>query len=135
MPISVDWGAKDIYIPQSYLSLISGTTYELDVDQLRLDLKALEDDEEGMAHPDTHQHITTSTLSGTTFARQVEFINGYTITFEVGGYQVFCSGANHNIGDVMTNTTGPSLVINNSAGLIVGEGGGECAIAMINGVP
>lgn len=135
MAISVDWGAKEIYIPQSYLTLISGIKYELDVDQLRLDLKALEDDEVGMPFPDTHTHNTEATLSGTTFARQIEFINGYVVTFETGNYQVSCTGANHNIGDVMTNTAGPSLIINNSAGLIVGEGGGECAIAMINGVP
>lgn len=134
MAISVDWPARDIYVPQSYLTLISGSKYELDVDQFRLDLKDLEDDSEGMPYPDTHRHNTEVTLSGTTYARSVEIINSYTVTFETGAYQVLCTGANHNIGDVMTNTTGPSLIINNAAGLIVG-GGGECAVAMINGVP
>jgi hypothetical protein len=119
VPISIDWGTKVISVPQSYLTPLGGDAYELDVDAFRLDLKDLEDDEEGMPFPDTHRHNTEVTLSGVTYARTVEIINGYVITFETGGYVVVCSGANHNIADVFTNLTGPSLVVNNAAGLIV----------------
>lgn len=123
MAISVNWGTKVIYVPQDYLTSLGGSLYELDVDQFRLDLKDLEDNEDGIPFPDTHRHNTEVSLSGTTYARSVEIINGYVVTFEAGGYQVSCVGANHNIGDVMTNTTGPSLIIGNAAGLIVTSGG------------
>ncbi len=117
MAISIDWSTKVITVPQSYLTLISGSIYELDVDQFRLDLKDLEDSEDGIAFPTTHNHNTTVELSGVTYARTVEIINGYTITFENGNYTVSCAGANHNIGDVK-NVNSVSLIINNSAGLI-----------------
>jgi hypothetical protein len=35
-----------------------------------------------MAFPSTHIHNTAVTLSGVTYARTVEIINGYTIDFE-----------------------------------------------------
>lgn len=117
MPISIDWGTKVISVPQSYLTFVSGSIYELDVDQFRLDLKDLEDSEEGMVFPDTHVHNTTVELSGTTYARFVIITNGYTVTFEDGNYTVKCVGANHNIGDVK-NVNSVSLIIGNSAGLI-----------------
>jgi hypothetical protein len=117
MAISVDWGTRVITIPQSYLSLIGGSVYELDLDQLRLDLKALEDDEEGMPFPDTHTHNAQVTVGGTTLAQVIEFINSYTITFEDGQYAVNAVGANSNIADVM-NVNQVSLRTFNSAGLI-----------------
>jgi len=49
MAISVDWPTGVISVPQSYLTLISGSLYELDVDQFRLDLKDLEDSEDSIA--------------------------------------------------------------------------------------
>ena len=58
MAISVDWPSGVISIPQSYLTLISGTLYELDTEQFREDLRALEDDQNGgIAHLKTHNHI------------------------------------------------------------------------------
>jgi hypothetical protein len=124
MAISIDWATQIITVPQSYLTHISGALYELDVDQLRLDLKDIEDSEEGMAFPDTHRHNTAVTLSGVTYARTVEIINGYTVTFENGNYSVRCVGANHNIGDVK-NVNSVSLIIGNAAGLIsVSSGSG-----------
>jgi len=104
-------------VPQSYLTNLGGGIYELDLDQFRLDLKALEDDEEGMPFLDTHQHNTEVTLGGITLARVIEFINGYTVTFEDGQYAVNAVGANSNIADVM-NVNQVSLRTFNSAGLI-----------------
>lgn len=117
MPISITWGTKVINVPQSYLTNLGGGIYELDLDQFRLDLKALEDDEEGMPFPDTHRHNTEVTLGGITLARTIEIINGYTVTFENLQYAVNAVGANSNIADVM-NVNQVSLRTFNSAGLI-----------------
>lgn len=114
---TITWGTKVINVPLSYLILQTGSVYDLDVDQFRLDLKTLEASSDGMAFPRTHTHNTTLTLSGITYARSVKLINGYTITFEVGNYAVILSGANSNIIDVM-NFNGVTVLGNNSAGLI-----------------
>lgn len=128
MSISVDWGARVIYVPKTFLSAVTATLFELDVDQFRLALKGLEDSPEGMSYPDTHRHNTEIVLSGVTYARSVEVVNGYTVTFEDGQYAVRCVGANHNLADVK-NLNQVSLIIGNSAGLIVGGGGGGGATA------
>lgn len=117
MAITVNWSTGVISVPQSYLTSVGGSVYSLDVDSLRLDLKSLEDDEEGIVWPDTHIHNTEITLSGVTYSRFINFINGYTIDFEDGAYTVQCIGANHNIGDVKV-VDSVSLIIGNSAGLI-----------------
>lgn len=117
--ISIDWNTRIIYVPQSYLTLVSGIVYQLDVEQFRLDLKDLEDSEEGMSFPVTHRRNAPVILSGITYAQSFEIINGYTITFEDTGshYSVQFTGANHNIADV-TNFDAVNLIIGNSAGLI-----------------
>lgn len=115
--ITIDWATKIISVPQSYLTNLGGGIYELDVDRFRLDLKNLEDGDEGMVFPTTHSHNTTVTLSGVTYARTFEIINGYTIEFEDGNYTVSCVGANHNIGDVKV-VNSVSLLIGNASGLI-----------------
>jgi len=117
MAISIDWGTKVISVPQSYLTLISGTLYNLDTNQFRLDLRALEASDEGMAFPKTHNHNTTVTLSGIDYSRVVEIINGYTIEFENGSYAVNLDGSNNNILDVAVRNN-VSVGANNSAGLI-----------------
>lgn len=124
--ISINWLTQVIYVPQSYLTSLGGGNYELDVNQFRLDLKDIEDSETGQVHLATHRHNTTVTLSGVTYARTVEIINGYTIEFEDTGtsYRVQCTGANHNIADVQV-VNRVSLLIGNSAGLIqVASGSG-----------
>lgn len=127
MAITIDWGTKVISVPQADLTLISGSLYELDVDSFRLTLKDLEDDEDGMPFLRTHNHNTEVTLAGVTFARTVEIINGYTITFEDAQYRVRLAGANNNISDV-TNVNQVSLIVQNSAGLItVSSGSGLSA--------
>lgn len=117
MAISITWATKVIYIPQSDLTFLGGSLYELDVNQFRLNLKNLEDDEEGMPFPDTHRHNTEVVLSGITYARIVEIINGYTVEFEDGQYTVSCVGVNHNLADVKVANQ-VALIVNNAAGLI-----------------
>ena len=126
MAISIAWGTKVINVPKSYLTNISGTLYELDTEQFRLDLKDLEDSEEGMAHLDTHRHNTEVTIAGVTYARTIEIINGYSITFEDGYYSVRLVGSNNNIFDIQSGILNQNLVQvipTNSAGLIVHTSG------------
>jgi len=119
MAVSINWVTKEITIPKNYLVPLGGSLYELDVNQFRLDLKAIEASEEGIPFVDTHRHNTEVNLAGITLARSVEIINGYTVTFESMGspYRVKCVGANHNISDVQ-NLNEVSLIIGNTAGLI-----------------
>ncbi len=131
MAISINWNTKVISVPQADLTNVSGTLYELDVDVFRLALKDIEDSDEGMAFPHTHRHNTSVTLSGVTYARTVEIINDYTVTFEDTGspYTVRLTGANHNLADVTNYVSEVSLIVGNSAGLITTSGGSGGATA------
>ena len=135
MPVSIDWGTKIITVSQSFLTLVSGVLYELDVNELHLALKDLEDDEAGMPFPKTHNHNTQVTLSGVTYARIVEILSPYTLTFEDVGphYTVRCVGANHNIADVL-NFNSVNLIVGNSGGLILGIGSAPSAGDVANAV-
>lgn len=114
--ISINWGTSLIYIPKADLTPLGGVFYGLDVDELRLALKDLEDDADGMPFQDTHNHNTEVLLAGVTYARTVEILTPYTVEFEDGQYVVVCSGANHNLADVKVPNQ-VSLIIGNSAGL------------------
>jgi len=129
MSIQITWSNGIIYVPQSFLTLVSGTTYTLDLDVFRLALKNLEDDAEGMPWPRTHNHNTEVVLAGITFARSVEIINGYTVVFEDGQYGVNCTGANSNLGDVLIRNQ-VSVSTANSAGLVSTATPGEIADAV-----
>lgn len=120
MAVTIDWGTKVISVPRNDLTLIQSTPTEIremDLNWFRMQLKDLEDSPEGMPHPDTHRHNTEVQLGGLTFARVIEIINGYTVTFEDGQYAVELTQANSNVGDVV-NVNQVSVRSNNSAGLI-----------------
>lgn len=120
MAITIDWGARIIYVPKADMTLIQSSPVEireLDLEAFRLVLKDLEDSVEGMCYPDTHSHNTEVELAGITYARMITIINGYTVTFEDGQYCVNAVGANCNLMDV-TNHNQVSIRANNSAGLI-----------------
>jgi hypothetical protein len=128
--ISIDYATLVISVEQSDLTPLGGQQYRLDANAFRNTLKNLEDSEDGMAFPPTLRHATESTLSGVTYARQLEIINGYTVTFETVGspYTVTVVGANHNLGDVTNFDGGMSMIIGNSAGLqVVTSGSGLSA--------
>jgi hypothetical protein len=117
--VSVDWGTKVINVPQSDMVFVSGTLYSLDTDTLRLALRSLEASEGGMPFLTTHQHNTEVTIAGTTYARTIEIINGYTVTFEDGQYAVRLDGSNNNLFDEgVVNRNQVSIIPTNSAGLI-----------------
>lgn len=120
MTLSIDWGTRVITVPEADLMLVQSsptTIYKLNLNTFRLWLKDIEDSEEGMPHPDTHRHNTEVLLGGVTYARIIEMINGYTVTFENGQYAVNLVGANSNVGDVV-NVNQVSVRSSNSAGLI-----------------
>jgi len=119
--ISVNHATRVINFPKADLTLISGVLFQMDVNQLRLDLKDLEDDSLGMPLVDSHIHATEVLLSGVTYARFFELINGFTIEIEDGQYTVQFVGANHNLADARVQNQ-VSYVIGNSAGLIVVAG-------------
>lgn len=124
--ISIDWGTRTIYVPKAYTALVSGPPNEIremDINTFRLDLKSLESSDEGMGYPITHNHNTEVLLGGVTYARIVEMINGYTVTFEDGQYAINLIGANSNIADVV-NVNQTSVRSFNAAGLIVTTGDG-----------
>lgn len=119
MAISIDWGTRVITVPQADLTHVGGTNYELDTEAFRIALKDLEDNEGGIVHPKTHNHNTSVLLGGIEYARIIEIINGYTVTFEEKAqpYAVNFVGSNNNILDV-ANLGTVSFRSNNSAGLI-----------------
>jgi hypothetical protein len=120
MAITIDWSTRVISVPKADMTLIQASPEirELDLDVFRLTLKDIEDSDDGMVNPDTHKHSTETTLGGITYARVIEIINGYTVTFEDGQYAVNLVGANSNVGDVV-NLNQVSVRSANSAGLIV----------------
>ena len=127
MAITINWATKVINIPQDYLTDLGGGIFELDVNAFRLDLRDIEDNEEGIPFQYTHTHNTEVTLGGLTLSRVVEIIAPYTITFEDGQYAVNLVGANNNIAD-RTNVNQVSVRSSNSAGMVtVNSGSGLTA--------
>lgn len=117
MALSIDPLTHVITIPQADLTPLGGSNYQLNVNTFRLALKDWEDNTEGIVQPKTHIHNTEVTLGGLTFARVVEILAPYTITFQNGQYSVNLVGANNNIADRL-NLNYVSVRSTNSAGLI-----------------
>ena len=127
MAITINWATKVINIPQDYLTDLGGGIFELNVNTFRLDLRDIEDNEDGIPFQYTHTHNTEVTLGGLTLSRVVEIIAPYTITFEDGQYAVNLVGANNNIAD-KTNVNQVSVRSSNSAGMVtVNSGSGLTA--------
>lgn len=119
MAIQIDWGTHVITVPKADTTLVDSGPPEirsLDVEQFRLDLKALEDDEYGMSEPDILEHYTSYTISGVTYAHAYLILAPYTVTFENGSYVVVLSGENNNIQE-RTNLNNVQTAQQNSAGL------------------
>jgi len=120
MAVSIDWKTFVIYVPKDDLTLVQSSPTEIremDLNWFRLELKALEAGAPGMPFTKTHEHFPEVQLGGLTFARVIEILDPYTVTFEDGQYAVNLVGANSNVGDVV-NVNQVSVRSNNSAGLI-----------------
>ena len=124
MALSLDPATKVISVPQADLTFVSGALYTLDSDQFRKNVMDLLASESYIWMPDAYSHNTEVTVAGITYARTLEFINGYSVTFEDTGaaYTVRIEGSNNNIFDVENGILNPTnrvtVISTNSAGLI-----------------
>ena len=118
MAYSVDWIARNITIPVSDLTLVSGTRYQLNLENFLYECRRLEwVPGEGLWAPHILEHSNTRTdFAGANYAAFDEVVNGYTITIGPGPTRVDLVGSNNNIADVITNTN-IILTSANSAGL------------------
>ena len=120
MAISINPLTFVITVPKSDMTLVQSTPTEirqLDLDLFRLQLKAYEAAEYGIYLYKTHNHNTEVTLGSLTFARVIEILAPYTITFEDAQYAVNLVNANSNVSD-RTNVNQVSVRSSNSAGLV-----------------
>lgn len=100
--------------------LIQSTPIEvrqLNVDDFRMDLNALQASEDGIWADTTHIHYAPVNVAGVDLAMVIQIINDYTVTFENGAYAVNIVGGNSNIADVV-NINNVSVRTANSAGLM-----------------
>jgi hypothetical protein len=119
MAITINYATYTINVPQSFLTPLGGILHQLDTNAFRIALRDLEDGEDGVVQPITHNHNTSVLLGGIQYARVIEMLSPYTITFEETGtpYIVSLSGSNNNILE-KTNLGTVQVLSNNSAGLI-----------------
>ena len=115
--MDIDWATRIVSVPQADLTPVGGDVYDLNTNTFRLATKVLEASETGIVFPDITRHNTTVLLGGIQYARTIEIINGYSVTFEDLSYIVNIVGSNNNILD-STNLNLVQLRSNNSAGLI-----------------
>jgi len=117
--ISINPQTFVIYVPKSDMTLIQSTPLEireLDLNWFRLALKAYEAAEYGIYLYKTHDHNTEVVLGSLTFARVIEILEPYTVTFEDGQYAINLVNANSNVAD-RVNVNQVSVRSFNSAGL------------------
>lgn len=118
--MDIHWpsGVITVYKTDSFMTFVGGDVYNMDTELFRRALKDREDDPIGMAFPDTHRHNTTVLLGGIEYARIVEILEPYTITFDDADGPWVCNlvGSNNNILD-RANLTSVQVRSNNSAGL------------------
>lgn len=141
MALSFNLTTYVITVPQADLGTPTGSVYPLDTNAFRINLKDWEDSEEGVVQPKTHNHNTAVSLGGIQYARVLEILAPWTITFQETGtpYVVSLIGSNNNILE-KTNLGTVQILSNNSAGLIniieVQQGvfEGHIVIDVINGV-
>lgn len=120
MAISINPLTFVINVPKDDMTLIQSSPTEireLDLNLFRLQLKAYEAAEYGIYLLKTHNHNTEVNLGSLTFARVIEILPPYTVTFEDGQYAVNLVNANSNVAD-RTNVNQVSVRSSNSAGLV-----------------
>lgn len=138
---TIDWLTKIISVPTSYLTQVQVfpiPIYDMPINQFRIDVMDLLSSEDGMPFLDAYIHKGETDLGGVTYARIIDMINNYTVTFEDGQYAVNLTGANSDIGDVV-NVNQVSVRSQNSAGLISNQAieyssfNGGVTIDVVNG--
>ena len=114
---------KVITIHQSDLTLVTGTLYELDTEAVfRAQVNAWLASEYGMYSVDVIDHSSEYTVAGVTYARKIEVINGWSVTFDPDAqWTVRLAGSNNNLFDVengILNQNQVSVIGQNAAGLV-----------------
>lgn len=136
MALTLDPATKIFTIAQSDLTLISGTFYSLDTNSFKNQVRKLLGSEAYIWMDSAITHNTEVTIAGTTYARLIEVINGYSVEFSPNSqYSVRLEGSNNNLFDIASgilNQNQVQVIPTNSAGLIVGEGGNVISGAAIN---
>jgi hypothetical protein len=123
MALSIDPATSTVTIPQADLTYSSGTLYDFDTLQFMRDLNALLDDEEYIWMNTAFSHNTEVIISGVPYARLIEMLSPWSITFEDTGsaYSVRYINSNNNMFDVDSGRLNPTALVTvisqNSAGL------------------
>ena len=116
MSYTVDWIAKNVFIPVSDLVLTSGTEYELYMQSFLNEIRRLEwEYNEGAWALAILDHTNVKTIAGANYDPFDEIINGYTITFDPLATKVLLRGSNNNIIDALV-INGVSVIPTNSLG-------------------
>jgi len=120
MAITVNPATFVINVPRDDLDIVQLTPTEIrnmDLNWFKNSLGDIMDDAFGMPLLKMFEHNTEVNLGGLTYARTIEVLEPYTVTFEDGQYAVNLIGANSNVAD-KTNVNQVSIRPQNSAGLI-----------------
>ena len=129
MTISIDEPTQIITVDQSDLTLVSGSLYEMDTKAFRLLVGALLDDERYIWMDPVFNHVGENTISGVTYVRSINVINGYSITFLPNSqWSVLMDGASnnnfHDVGAGILNQNQVQVIPQNSAGNTVTDSSG-----------
>ena len=120
MALTIDFANKIIKPDRADMTLIQSTPieiYQFDLNTFHQGMRNLEDDEGGIWADVTHDYASPTTLSGVTYARLIEIINDYTVTFlPDSAWVVQIVGGNSNVSD-RVNPNNVSVQASNSAGL------------------
>lgn len=128
--ITVDWDTGEIFVPKSETTLVQSSPIEvreLSITDFHNTLRDLEDDEEGMVFPFTHNYVASINVGGVGLAQVMEIVAPYTVTFEDGQWAVNLTGGNSNIADkvninnVGVRTANSAGLVNNQVGLTLDE--------------
>ena len=126
MAITLDPATKIFSIPQSDLTLVTGTLYKADTDVLRIAMMALLASEPYIWMPDSYNHNTEVVVAGVTYARTLTTLNGYSYTFTPDSqWSVRLEGSNNDFWDIeagFLNQNQVQVIPTNSAGLIINAG-------------
>ena len=122
MALTIDPATKTVTIPQSDLTLVSGTLYAADTNQIRKDLMTLLASEDYIWMPDAFIHNAEYTVAGVTYARALITINGWSYTFSPDSqWTARLEGSNNDFFDVeagVLNQNQVQVIPTNAAGLI-----------------
>jgi len=115
---TVNWFTKVVFIPTSDMTLVSGTTYNLFMQNFLIEIRRLEASFiDGLWAPQILNHKNPELdFAGADYAGFDKVVDGYTVAFSTSATRVNLIGSNNNIVDIMV-VNGVSVVPSNSAGL------------------